>query len=236
MWEESEEEITVLRAGTQQGGQLQEWELPEVLNLERESCKHLRWTDLEQVQHCTDLPCQVAFPAHTEQGKMGPGLGWTLLLIKRRRRMRRQRRAREGQKRERENRRPILKKLCAALLRSFREQHSEKMKGSGRGNWDPREGQQPFRPNPNGFGDRTTRLRRPLIGAVRLVAGSDELIQCMSTTKHSLSNQTFYWSKRSTLNSGCPFLVGSMNIILHFTTSFICLTTQLGVRSPGKTL
>ena len=31
-----------------------------------------------------------------------------------------------------------MKKLCAALLRSFRGQHSEKMKGSARGNWDPR--------------------------------------------------------------------------------------------------
>ena len=82
--------------------------------------------------------------------------------------MRRQRRAREGQekrKRKRENRRPILKKLCAALLRSFRGQHSEKMKGSARGNWDLGEGQQPFRPNPNGAGDRTTALRRLLIGA-----------------------------------------------------------------------
>ena len=55
--------------------------------------------------------------------------------------MRRRRRAREGQEeRKRENKQPILKKLCAALLRSFREQHSEKMKGSARGNWDPREG------------------------------------------------------------------------------------------------
>ena len=79
--------------------------------------------------------------------------------------MRRRRRAREGQeKRKRENRRPILKKLCADLLRSFRGQHSEKMKGSARGNWDPREGQQPLRPNPNGVGDRTTTLRRLLIG------------------------------------------------------------------------
>ena len=53
--------------------------------------------------------------------------------------------AREGQeKRKRKNKQPILKKLCAALLRSFRGQHSEKMKGSSRGNWDPREGQQPF--------------------------------------------------------------------------------------------
>ena len=80
--------------------------------------------------------------------------------------MRRRRSAREGQeKRKRENWRPILKKLCAALLRSFRGQHSEKMKGSARGNWDPREGRQPFQPNPNGAGDRTTTMRRLLIGA-----------------------------------------------------------------------
>ena len=59
--------------------------------------------------------------------------------------MRRQRRARVGQERGKsENRRPILKMLCAALLRSFRGQHSEKMKESAWGNWDPREGQQPF--------------------------------------------------------------------------------------------
>ena len=75
--------------------------------------------------------------------------------------MRRRRRAGEGQE-KRENKRPILKKLCAALLRSFRGQHSEKMK---RSTWDPREGQQPFRLNPNGVGDRTTTLRRLLIGA-----------------------------------------------------------------------
>ena len=42
-------------------------------------------------------------------------------------------------------------------------QHSKKVKGSA---WDPGEGQQPFRPNPNGAGDRTTMLRQLLIGAV----------------------------------------------------------------------
>ena len=34
-----------------------------------------------------------------------------------------------------------------------------------RNNSDPREGQQPFQPNPNGVGDRTTSLRRLLVGA-----------------------------------------------------------------------
>ena len=65
MTEESEERVTVLRQGT----------APRALNLDRESCDHLRWTHLEQVQHCTNLPRQVTFPAHTEQEKMGPGLG-----------------------------------------------------------------------------------------------------------------------------------------------------------------
>ena len=97
---------------------------------------------------------------------MGPGLGQSLSLIKKRRRIRRRRWEREGQeKRERENRRPILRKLGAALLRLLREQHSDKMKGSARGNWYPREVQQPFRPDPNGVEDRTTTLRRLLIGA-----------------------------------------------------------------------
>ena len=41
----------------------------------QKSCEHLRWTHLEQVQHSTDLTRQVAFPAHTEQGNMVPGLG-----------------------------------------------------------------------------------------------------------------------------------------------------------------
>ena len=41
--------------------------------------------------------------------------------------MRRRRTARVGQERRKsKNRRPILKMLCAALLRSFRGQHSEK--------------------------------------------------------------------------------------------------------------
>ena len=71
MSEEFEERVTLL----QQGGQLQEGELQRALNLERESCEHLRWTHLEQVQHCIDLPRQVTFPVNTEQGKTGPGLG-----------------------------------------------------------------------------------------------------------------------------------------------------------------
>ena len=73
----------------------------------------------------------------------------------------------KGKRRAGEKRRQVteLKKLFAALLGLFRGKHREKMEGSARGNWDPREDQEPFRPNPNGVGDRTTTLRRLLIGA-----------------------------------------------------------------------
>ena len=78
--------------------------------------------------------------------------------------MRRQRRTREGQKkRKRKNRQSIMKKLCAALLQSIRGQHSKEMKGNACGNWDPREGQLPFRPNPNEVKDCTTMLMELLI-------------------------------------------------------------------------
>ena len=69
MSKESKEEVTVLRVGMQRQGSSESFEFGEG------KFDHLRWTHLEQVQHCTDLPCQVTFPAHTEQGRMGPGLG-----------------------------------------------------------------------------------------------------------------------------------------------------------------
>ena len=71
MPEESGEEVIVFRVGAQ----LQELGLPRVLNFKRESYEHLRRTHLEKEQHCTDLSRQVTFPAHTDQEKMGPGLG-----------------------------------------------------------------------------------------------------------------------------------------------------------------
>ena len=112
--------------------------------------------------------------------------------------MSRRRRAREGQeKRKREDRRPIPKKLCATLLRSFRGQHSKKIKGSAQGNWDPRKGQQPFRPNPNGAGDRTTTLRWLLIGA--------ELI-LLSQSTHKTSSLAFpsYFLDAAQINFSLP--------------------------------
>ena len=63
-----------------------------------------------------------------------------------------------------EDRRPILKKLRVALLRSFRGHHGEKMV-CARGVSGPRKGQQLFRPNPNGVEDRATTLKRRLVDA-----------------------------------------------------------------------
>ena len=66
---------TLRKAETHQGGQVQKWELRRALNLEEESSEHLRGTHSVQVQHCTDLPLQVIFPAHIELGNMGLELG-----------------------------------------------------------------------------------------------------------------------------------------------------------------
>ena len=55
------------------------------------------------------------------------------------------RRARERQ--EKREDRPILMRMRATFLRLFRGLHGEKnglCEGGARGNWDPREGQQPF--------------------------------------------------------------------------------------------
>ena len=65
----------MLQVGTQPGGGNSKNESCRVLNLERESHEHLRWTHLEQVQHCTDLSRQVTFSAHTGQGKQGASVG-----------------------------------------------------------------------------------------------------------------------------------------------------------------
>ena len=79
------------------------------------------------------------------------------------------RRARERQE-KREDRRLVLKKLCAAILRGCLGGCTTKnglCEGSAWGNWDPRKGQQPFRPNSNGVGDHTITLRQLLIGVVQ---------------------------------------------------------------------
>ena len=57
--------------------------------------------------------------------------------------------------------------FCGRLgvVRSAAQRKNSLCEENARGNWDPREGQQPFRPNPNGVRDHTTTLRRLFIGA-----------------------------------------------------------------------
>ena len=72
------------------------------------------------MQHCTDLPRQVAFLAHTKPGKMGPcRVGINVTAHQNKEKNEETRTGKKGAG-EKENRRPILGKLCAALLRSFR--------------------------------------------------------------------------------------------------------------------
>ena len=60
-------------AETQQGGQLHEWELPRALNVGEESSEHLKWIDLEQVQHCADLFIHVTFHRTLNRERLGQG-------------------------------------------------------------------------------------------------------------------------------------------------------------------
>ena len=55
----------------------------------------------------------------------------------------------------------------SAVVQGAARQKNGLCRESVRGNWDPREGQEPFRPNPKGIGNRTTTLRRLFIGAVQ---------------------------------------------------------------------
>ena len=80
------------------------------------------------VQHCTDLSLQIAFLAHTEQRERGPqGLDKRCWSSKEEENKYKNTGKREaGKKRDV---RPILKRLSAPLLRSFRRKLAEKMFG-----------------------------------------------------------------------------------------------------------
>ena len=71
---------------------------------------------------------------------------------------------------------------------------SDKPGRSARDNWDPREGQQLFRPNPNGVWDRTTTLRRLLIDSRSVLA--------TLSSPSSLLSQTLWqiWQELSSLS------------------------------------
>ena len=160
-----------------------------------------------------------------------------------------------GKKRagKRENRRPILRKLCASLLRLFRGKHTEKVKGSAWGNWDPREVQQPFRPNPSRVGDRTTTLRWLLIDAVlvRLLAvfafvfATTNIAFCLTRISselkilHAMSSDLRHFSSHSVLHSYafCAACSLATLFFLYDLQSRHCVVTRSAVPSSyGKNL
>ena len=55
------EEVIVLQAETQQGSQLHEWERPRILNLERKSSEHLRWTHWSRYSIALTYPARSHF-------------------------------------------------------------------------------------------------------------------------------------------------------------------------------
>ena len=162
-----EKEVTVLlgvespkKAGVQQGGQLQEWQLPRVLNLEKESSEHFKYTQLEHVQHCTDLLRQVTFQHTLNRERRDKG--WD-------ERCRLSGEGEEGQEKGRRRQADFKETACypSAVVQGATRRKNGLCEGSAQGSWDPWKGQQPFQPNPNGVGDRTTTMRQLLIGAVQ---------------------------------------------------------------------
>ena len=73
------------------------------------------------MQHCTDLPRQVTFAAHTEQKKDGSRVGMNATAHQEKEKNEETKTGME------KGRRSILEKLHAALLRSSRGQHGKKM-------------------------------------------------------------------------------------------------------------
>ena len=73
------------------------------------------------MQHCTDLPRQVTFPAHTEQGKDGTRVRINVAAHQKKEKNQKTAKRKTGEDR------PILKRLRSTLLRLFRGLHDDKM-------------------------------------------------------------------------------------------------------------
>ena len=77
----------------------------------------------------------------------------------------------------------------SAVVQGAARRKNAMREGSVRGHWDPREGQQPFQPNPNGVGNRTTTLRRLLIGAVQFCSLYIDILHIRQKFRTSLSKK-----------------------------------------------
>ena len=115
------------------------------MNLEKESSEHFKRTQLEHEQHCTDLPRQVTFPAHTEQEKTGQGLGLNVAAHQKEKNQKTAKR-----KAGEERRQADFKK--AACYPSAVVQGAARQKMVCVSNWDLREGHSHFGPAQTGWG------------------------------------------------------------------------------------
>ena len=112
--------------------------------------------------------------------------------------------------------------------------------GSARGNWDPREGQQPFRLNSNGVGYRTTTLRRLLIGGafflrpllIYALPGWFPFLSITNITKL----ERLYWAASRAI-SGCLLSSPIPLLLSEVFLSFLRVTlTHLAMSSYDRTL
>ena len=116
-----------------------------------------------------------------------------------------------------------------AIMPHFNRASRTPQKGSARGTWDPRKGQQPFRPNPNGVGDRNTTLKRLLIGAsfARLSLPLTEVMKIARLTSPLLDapRQSSPWTR---LRHGRRLaLLFHLNLCTFFFALSLALLTRL---------
>ena len=105
-------------------------------------------------------PARVTFPAHTEQGTVGSKVGMNVTAHRKKKKNGETKTGRKGRRQATDFKEAV---CCPSAGRSG-EKHSKKMvQGGAPGvTWTLGKGQKPFRPNPNGVGDRTSTLRRPV--------------------------------------------------------------------------
>ena len=110
------------------------------------------------MQNCPDLLFQVTFSAHSEKD-------WARVKMNVAARQEKEEEKKTGKRREKTVDGFQRGACCPSVVQRAARRKNSLCKGSVWGNWDPRKVQQPFLPNPNEVGDRTTTFRRLLIGA-----------------------------------------------------------------------
>ena len=95
------------------------------------------------MQHCTDLPRQATFPAHTEQGKTGPRVRMNVAAHQGKEKNEKTGKTNAGEERRQADFKEVACYPSAVVQGTARRKNSL-CEWSARGRWDPRESQQPF--------------------------------------------------------------------------------------------